>query len=118
MKIREVSELLDARVLCRGDLLDTEVYSACGSDMMSDVLAYVKDQAVLLTGLGNPQVGRTCEMMDMCCGVFVRSQLPTDEMVTLADRLGIVVLATEMRMYEACGRLYSGGLNPNGAVHE
>ena len=103
MKIREVSELLDARVLCRGDLLDTEVYSACGSDMMSDVLAYVK---------------RTCEMMDMCCVVFVRSKLPTDEMVTLADRLGIVVLATEMRMYEACGRLYSGGLNPNGAVHE
>ena len=86
--------------------------------MMSDVLAFVKDQAVLLTGLVNPQVVRTCEMMDMCCVVFVRSKLPTDEMVTLADRLGIVVLATEMRMYEACGRLYSGGLNPNGAVHE
>ena len=28
MKIREVSELLDARVLCRGDLLDTEVSAA------------------------------------------------------------------------------------------
>lgn len=118
MKIREVCELLNARVICREDLLDTEVYSACGSDMMSDVLAYVKDQAVLLTGLVNPQVVRTCDMMDMCCIVFVRNKLPTDEMIALAEKIGIVMLASEMRMYEACGRLYSGGLNPNGVVHE
>lgn len=117
MTIREVSELLNAKVLCREDLLDTEVYSACGSDMMSDVLAYVKDQAVLLTGLVNLQVVRTCDMMDMCCIVFVRSKLPTPDMLELASKIGIVVLASDMRMYEACGRLYSGGLNPNGVVH-
>ena len=42
--------------------------------MMSDVLAYVKDQAVLVTGLNNPQVVRTADMMDMICIVFVRGQ--------------------------------------------
>lgn len=118
MKISKVCELLGARVLCREDMLDTDVFSACGSDMMSDVLAYVKDQAVLLTGLVNLQVVRTCDMMDMCCIVFVRNKLPTEEMIALASKIGIVMLATDMRMYEACGRLYSGGLNANGAVHE
>ena len=44
--------------------------------MMSDVLAYVKDQAVLLTGLNNPQVVRTADMMDMICIVFVRGKKP------------------------------------------
>lgn len=110
MKIREIAALLDAETLCGADRLDEEVRMACGSDMMSDVLAYVKDQAVLLTGLVNPQVVRTALMMDMRCLVFVRSKRPTEEMVRLAEASGLVVLATRMRMYEACGKLYHNGL--------
>ena len=78
--------------------------------MMSDVLAYVKDQAVLLTGLVNSQVIRTAEMMDMRCIVFVRSKMPNEEMIRLAKESGIVLLATSKRMYEACGILYTNGL--------
>ena len=113
MKISTVAEILDAKILCCGDLSDAEVCSACGSDMMSDVLAFVKDQAVLLTGLVNTQVVRTAEMMDMRCIVFVRSKKPTDEIVELAEKCGIVVMATDKRMYEACGMLYTNGLNNN-----
>lgn len=116
MKISQIQELLDAEVLCGGDLLDKEVASACGSDMMSDVLAYVKDQAVLLTGLVNPQVVRTAEMMDMVCIVFVRSKAPTEEMVRLAAEHGMVLLKTRKRMYEACGKLYAAGLGAKGAA--
>ena len=113
MKINKIIELLDAKVLCGADKLENEVHSACGSDMMSDVLAYVKEQAVLLTGLVNLQVVRTAEMMDMKCIVFVRSKLPTAEMIELAKDSGIVLLATSKRMYEACGILYSNGLIGN-----
>ena len=63
MKIREIARELGARVLTPDGNLDQEVHTACGSDMMSDVLAYVKDQAVLVTGLNNPQVVRTADMM-------------------------------------------------------
>lgn len=110
MKIETIKELLDAQVICNEQMLSQEVNSACGSDMMSDVLAYVKNQAVLLTGLVNSQVIRTAEMMDMICIVFVRSKQPTQEMIELAEESGIVVLSTAMRMYEACGKLYKGGL--------
>lgn len=110
MKIVTIKELLNAEVLCGEESLDNHVYSACGSDMMSDVLAYVKDQAVLLTGLVNAQVIRTAEMMDMVCIVFVRSKRPTPDMIQLAKDCGIVMLSTEMRMYEACGKLYTNGL--------
>lgn len=113
MKIETIRNILNAEVICNGDKLDKNVYSACGSDMMSDVLAYVKDQAVLLTGLLNPQVIRTAEMMDMLCVVFVRSKHPTPEMIRLAEESGIVLLATSKRMYEACGILYSNGLVGN-----
>ena len=113
MKIETIKELLDADVICNEERLGNHVYSACGSDMMSDVLAYVKDQAVLLTGLVNAQVVRTAEMMDMVCIVFVRSKMPTPEMIELARESGIVLLATKRRMYEACGLLYSNGLVGN-----
>ena len=103
-------ELLNARVHCCEDMLERQVYSACGSDMMSDVLAYVKDQAVLLTGLVNPQVIRTAEMMDMICIIFVRSKAPSDEMIELAKESGIVMMTTDKRMYDACGILYTNGL--------
>lgn len=113
MKISTIKELLEAEVICCEDGLARHVYSACGSDMMSDVLAYVKDQAVLMTGLVNSQVIRTAEMMDMNCIVFVRSKMPTAEMVELAKESNIVLLATKKRMYEACGILYSNGLVGN-----
>ena len=113
MKISTLKELLDADILCGEEFLEKDVHSACGSDMMSDVLAFVKDQAVLMTGLVNLQVIRTAEMMDMVCIVFVRSKMPTPEMIELARNSGIVLLATERRMYEACGLLYQNGLVGN-----
>ena len=116
MKIGTIKELLNAEVICGEDALGRHVYSACGSDMMSDVLAYVKDQAVLLTGLVNPQVVRTAEMMDMVCIVFVRSKAPTEEMITLAEEHGMVLLKTRKRMYEACGKLYAAGLGAKGVT--
>lgn len=112
MTIQDIKDILQANVLWAGEgVLSQEVHTACGSDMMSDVLAYVKNQAVLLTGLVNPQVIRTADMMDMLCVVFVRSKKPTPEMIRLASDMGIVVMTSDMRMYEACGLLYSNGLN-------
>ena len=113
MKISRMQELLEARVLCCEENLDHEIHSACGCDLMSDVLAFVKDQAVLLTGLVNPQVIRTAEMMDMICIVFVRSKVPTQEMIDLARESGIVLMVSDKRLYEACGLLYTNGLVGN-----
>lgn len=111
MTINDVKNLIDAEVLCCEENLDHEVHTACGSDMMSDVLAFVKDQAVLLTGLMNPQVIRTAEMMDIICIVFVRGKMPDETVINLARETGIVVLSSKMRMFEACGILYSNGLH-------
>ena len=110
MTLREVQKILDARVLCGEEFLDREVRSACGSDFMSDVLAYVKNQALLLTGLVNPQVIRTAEMMDMQCIVFVRGKVPDETMLEMAAERGILVMTTVKPMYLSCGLLYSGGL--------
>ena len=96
MKIRDIVTLLDAKVLCGEELLDGEINSAFGCDMMSDVLAFVKEQAVLLTGLVNPQVVRTAEMMDMHCIIFVRGKRPHLDMIEMAEDRDMVMLCTSL----------------------
>ena len=82
MLVRDLIPLLDAELIYGSDDIDIrEIHSGCGSDMMSDVLAFVKDQPVLLTGLCNPQVIRTAEMMDIMCLVFVRGKRPDEKMI-------------------------------------
>ncbi len=110
MTVKNIKDLLSAKVLCGEDYINNEVHTACGSDMMSDVLAYVKDQSVLLTGLCNPQAVRTAEMMDIVCIVFVRGKTPDESMIQLASNREIVLLSTDMLMFEACGILYANGL--------
>ena len=114
MTVRDVKETLGARIACGEQWLDREVHSACGSDMMSDVLAFVKDHSLLLTGLVNTQVVRTAEMMDMRCIAFVRGKEPSEEIIELANDSGIVLMKTNYRMYTACGILYAAGLRSEG----
>ncbi|MBO5929784.1 MAG: hypothetical protein J6Q27_00640 [Clostridia bacterium] len=115
MKLKEVQQILHASVaVAPSGWEDMEVVSACGSDLMSDVLAFVKNQALLLTGLMNPQVIRTAEMMDMKAIVFVRGKSPSDEVNALAEKLGMTILTTEIPLYVACGKLYTNGLSGGG----
>ena len=108
MKVQEIAKVLDAKLLNPGNL-EEEYSTACGSDMMSDVLAFVKDQSVLLTGLMNPQVIRTAEMMDIRCVVFVRGKRTDETVIELAKEHEISVLSTPYRMFTACGLLYENG---------
>lgn len=109
MKITEIINVLGAEVICGGEP-GLDIHTACGSDLMSDVLAFVKDQGMLLTGLMNPQVVRTAEMLDMRCIAFVRGKQPGEDIIKLAKERGITLLSTGERMFTACGKLYSAGL--------
>ncbi|HAA37760.1 MAG TPA: hypothetical protein DCE00_02685 [Firmicutes bacterium] len=114
MRIKEIAEILEATIEVQGDSLDLEVEAAFGSDLMSDVMAYVKDSVLLLTGLVSPQVIRTAEMMDIKAVVLVRGKKPDRCMVQLAEEKGITLLSTKDTMFVSCGKLYSMGLTGKG----
>ena len=109
MTVDTIKTILNADVLYGEELLEREVLAACGCDLMSDVLAFVKEQGVLLTGLVNPQAVRTAEMLDMTCIVFVRGKRPDSEIVALAERRKIVVLCTKLELFTACTTCSSTG---------
>ena len=110
MTIQDMVRILKARVLLGEDKLDTPVYTACCSDLMSDVLAFVDEKTVLITGLVNPHVIRTSEMLDLKCLVFARGKVPPEEILESAEELGLVVISTKATAFSACGMLYAEGL--------
>lgn len=111
MKASEICQILKADILCGKENLDLEVNTAFGADMMSDVLAFAKDQTVLITGLVNPQTVRTAMMLDIKCIIFVRGKKPDAATLELAQENGLVVLSTNLKMYTVCGKLYASGLS-------
>ena len=110
MTLKEIVTLLDATVLCGNLALDKEVFSAFASDLMSDVLAFVKENTLLITGLVNNQSIRTAEMLDLPCIVFVRGKTPSAEVLEMAEEMELPVLTTAYSMYDACGKLFAAGL--------
>ena len=110
MTIADMVSVLNAKVLRGADKLDTPVYTACCSDLMSDVLAFVDEKTVLITGLTNPHVVRTSEMLDLKCLVFVRGKIPTEDILDNADEQGLVVISSKLTAFSACGLLYDMGL--------
>ena len=110
MKVKKIKELLNAELIYGEDKLEMECMAGCGCDLMSDVLAFSKINMVLLTGLTNPQVIRTCEMLDAVVIVFVRGKVPSDEIIEMAKETDIAVMRTEYTLYESCGILHSNGL--------
>lgn len=110
MTIEMIKSLLHADILYGSKYLEHEVNYAFSSDMMSDVLAFATDHSALITGLCNPQVVRTAEMLDIVCIIFVRNKIPDQNILTLAEEKEIVILCTGHGMFTACGILYSNGL--------
>lgn len=111
MELGQVKEILQATVIVGETCLDRQVKEAFGSDLMSDVLAFVNMDTLLLTGLNNAQVIRTAEMSDIHAIVFVRGKKPCKEVVELAKVKDIVLMSTKEILYTACGKLYQKGLN-------
>ena len=112
MTLKEISELLEAKVLCGHDRLNEEHETAFASDLMSDVLTLGDYNPVILTGLCNMQTIRTCEMGNLDIIVLVRRKKATEEMIEEAEDEGMVVMECDFSMFKACGLLFKAGMQP------
>lgn len=110
MKLSQIKEILNGKCLSNEHRTE-EVFSkifAC--DLMSDVLALVDEEVILVTGLINIQTIRTAEMKDLKCVIFVRGKEPCKDVIELAKEKEMILITTSDTMFEACGKLYRAGL--------
>ena len=110
MTFRELANILGAEVLVGDERMDSTIRDAFAADLLSDVLAFAREGTLLITGITNPQVVRTAEMLELLGIVFVRGKRPDEEAVKLARAKKIPLLCTRYIMFETCGRLFSSGM--------
>lgn len=87
-----------------------EIRTAFSSDMLSDVLALPEAPDLLITGLLNPQVIRTAEMLDTSCVLFVSDKRPCENILSLAREKEIGVMCTSLDTFASGGLLYKAGV--------
>lgn len=110
MNVKELIEIIDGRLINPTANLNREIKGGFGADLMSDVLASVQPEAVLCTGLCNPQIVRTAQMADVAAIILVRGKHPPAETIRLATEEGLPLITTPYGMFEVCGRLHNSGL--------
>jgi predicted transcriptional regulator len=110
MNIRDLIRFIDGTLITQPMNMNREIRGGFGADLMSDVLASIQPEAVLLTGLCNPQVVRTAQMADVAAIVLVRGKHPPEETIRLANEEGVPLISTPYGMFEVCGRLHDKGL--------
>lgn len=110
MKLNELKGILNAKLLTEESDLEVDVQRACGSDLMSDVLRFAKENVILITGLTNVHTLHTAEMACIKCVVFVRDKMPSPDIIEEAKESGITLFQTSLPMFETCGLLYEKGL--------
>ncbi|QUI23318.1 hypothetical protein HZI73_13930 [Vallitalea pronyensis] len=118
MFIREIKDILEADILACEELQDIQVTYGYGCDLMSDVLAFVRNDVILLTGLVHPQVIRTAEMLDIKAIAIIRGKKPSEELITMAKKRNIVLLTTRHSLFTASGLLYKNGLEGEEIAHD
>ncbi len=110
MNVEKIIDIVHGKLCHNNGDLTREVKGGCGADLMSDVLASIQPEAVLLTGLCNPQVVRTAQMADVAAIILVRGKNPPRETIDLAEKENITLITSPYGMFELCGRLYQAGL--------
>jgi hypothetical protein len=110
MTIKEITEIVDGKVICCEEKTSTCVEYAFSSDLMSDVLTVEKENLVLITGLANLQTIRTSEMSDINCIIFGRDKKIGEEMVSLARENNMVLVESPHSVFHISGELYKAGI--------
>ena len=110
MKLSEIVKALDATLLVGEDKLDQDITKCGASDLMSDVLAAICEDCILLTGLTTIQVIRTAIVADVGAVAFVRGKKPPPEVIEMAGIQGLPLMSSPYSMFVSCGRLHACNL--------
>lgn len=105
MNIGEIATLVQGKIHTDGINKNLEVVGAFAGDLMSDVLATIKPEAILITGLNNPQVIRTALIADVRMIIIARGKQPSIDMVELANTEGMPMVSSPMGLFELSAKL-------------
>ena len=107
MTIADVVKVLNGKLMAGDGTSPRVVGAVVANDLMSDVLLFDADDALLLTSLASDQAIRTANIVGAMCVVVHNAKPLPQTMCQVADTLGIPLVSSPLSKYESCVRIHA-----------
>jgi hypothetical protein len=108
MKVTDIAKSADLTPI--NAVNDKEIEGVFISDMVSDIVAGAGANSLLLTIQTHKNLIATANLVDAVAIVYVRGKQPPDDVVKLADRVGITLFKTDLDAWKLTIKLHEMGI--------
>ena len=106
MKLKEIIEKLQLKVLASQENLDVEVTGGYTSDLLSDVIANSKEGNLWVTLQIHQNIIAVAKLKDLSGIIIVNNREPDEDTLQKAKEENVPLLVSEEMAYEVSGKLY------------
>ena len=106
MKLKEIIEKLQLKVLTGQENLGVEVTSGYTSDLLSDVIANSKEGNLWITLQTHQNIIAVVKLKDMSGIIIVNNRAPDEDTLQKAKEENVPLLVSKEMAYEVSGKLY------------
>ena len=106
MKLKEIIEKLQLKVLTAKDKLDEEVTGGYTSDLLSDVIANSKEGNLWITLQTHQNIIAVAKLKDLAGIIIVNNREPDEETLKKAGMENVPVMISAGMAFEISGKLY------------
>lgn len=106
MKLKEIIEKLQLKVLIGQENLDLEVTGGYTSDLLSDVIANSKQGNLWITLQIHQNIIAVAKLKDLAGIIIVNNREPDEETLGKAKEENVPLLGSEEMAFEVSGKLY------------
>ncbi len=106
MKVSELIEKLDLKLLTDEDFEDREISGCYIGDLLSWVMSHAESGNVWITIMNNINITAVASLCDVACVILAEGVDLPEAIRARANSTGIIVLGSGMSAYELAGKIY------------
>ncbi len=107
MKLKEIVEKLQLRVLTGQDRLETEITGGYASDLLSDVIANAKKGNLWITLQTHENIIAVARLKDLAGIIIINNRQPDEETLRRAKEENVPLLCSGEIAFGIAGKLYA-----------
>jgi len=106
MKVRDIVEALNLKVLSGQQGLDKEVEGCYVSDLLSDVMGNAEMNNIWITLQTHKNVMAIASLKELAAVILVKGQTASDDTLEQSNDEGIPFLSTDEETFDTAGKIY------------
>ncbi|HHX22599.1 MAG: AraC family transcriptional regulator [Tepidanaerobacteraceae bacterium] len=107
MKLDEVQDLLNLKLVTKKTNIDREVQGGYASDLLSCVMAHAKENEVWITIQSHKNIVAVASLLNLSAIIIAEDVTIDENTLIKAEEENIPIYSSDKSIYELCGILYN-----------